>query len=433
MRTSSIYGVSVPELGDRADITVVSDAIMSNEDNQSGKVENMKATLNSTIIELKSECRTNKLLKYYNGLSIQFVSPVDINAGNSYNIKIDNLAEQPYNNKIDIKLGDVVVAIYGESGFVSYGTALPRSSSVESDSEVSIATSKSVKIAYDKGVEALDKANTKLDAGDVTENYNTAEKIENIIKEIQENKADKTVKILAGNGLQGGGDISESRTINIVSGIAGLVVNADNISLSLKDTYEDTSTTHAPTANALKKLYDFVKASIACPYKVGDIFLTTNATNPSTVWLGTTWQKIEGRMLLGTSGSGASKATGGSNTVKLSTANLPSHTHSASQSAHTHSRGTMEITGAVKTTTDFGIVRGPGSCTGAFAKTGRYGNRPEGVGGTGSTDFDFAASRAWSGATSSAQPAVTVGATGSGSAFSILSSYYTVHMWLRLT
>ena len=194
MRKSEYYGIDVPELGDRADITVVSDAIMSNEDNQSGKVENMKATLNSTIIELTSECRTKKLLKYYKGLSIQFVSPVDINAGNSYNIKIDNLAEQPYNNKIDIKLGDVVVAIYGESGFVSYGTTLPRSSSVESDSEVSIATSKSVKTAYDKGVEALDKANTKLDAGDVTEDYNTAEKIEDKIKssiELANTKLDK--------------------------------------------------------------------------------------------------------------------------------------------------------------------------------------------------------------------------------------------------
>lgn len=414
MRTSSIYGVSVPELGDRADITVVSDAIISNENNQSGKVENMKATLNSTIIELTSECRTNKLLKYYNGLSIQFVSPVDISAGNSYNIKIDNLAEQPYNNKIDIKLGDIVVAIYGESGFVSYGTTLPRSSSVESDSEVSIATSKAVKTAYDKGVEALDKANTKLDAGDVTEDYNTAEKIENIIKEIQENKADKAVEILAGNGLQGGGDISESRTINIVSGISGLVVNEDNISLDLKDTYDDSSTEHAPTANALKKLYDFVKESIACPYKVGDIFLTTNATNPSTVWLGTTWQKIEGRMLLGTSGSGASKATGGSNTVTLSTANLPSHTHSASQSAHTHTQPTHTHT--------LTLPRGySGSGGASFPWSENYPNTSATTSASGGNT------------TGSATPAISVGATGSGSAFSVLSAYYTVHMWLRLS
>ena len=193
MRKSEYYGIDVPELGDRADITVVSQAIIDSENNQSGKVENMKATLNSTIIELTSECRTNKLLKYYNGLSIQFVSPVDINAGNSYNIKIDNLAEQPYNNKIDIKLGDVVVAVYGESGFVSYGTTLPRSSSVESDSEVSIATSKSVKTAYDKGVEALDKANTKLDKGSEDLKLSNAELI---VKAIESNQGLKFDTIL---------------------------------------------------------------------------------------------------------------------------------------------------------------------------------------------------------------------------------------------
>lgn len=243
MRKSDFYGVDVPELGDRADITVVSQAIIDGENNQSGRVEHLEATNSGTTLILSSETRADKLIKYYNGLSVQFVSPVNINAGNSYNIKIDNLAKQPYNNKIDIKLGDVVVAIYGESGFVSYGTTLPRSSSVKSDSEVSIATSKSVKTAYDKGVEALNKANTKLDAGDVTEDYNTAEKIENIIKEIQENKADKTVKILAGNGLTGGGDLSSDKTFNVVSANDGIIVNEDNIQLNPVDDLSNSSTT----------------------------------------------------------------------------------------------------------------------------------------------------------------------------------------------
>lgn len=170
-----------------------------------------------------------------------------------------------------------------------------------------------------------------------------------------------------------------------------------------------------------------------CPYKVGDIFLTTNATNPSTVWLGTTWQKIEGRMLLGTSGSGASKATGGSNTVKLSTANLPSHTHSASQSAHTHSRGTQDITGSVNNNygTNNGYIN---TASGAFvlASSVAYGiGGSNAWSGTHYKGFSFTASRTWSGASSSAQPSVSIGATGSGTAFSILSAYYTVHMWLR--
>lgn len=399
MRTSEYYGVQVPELGDRADITVVSQAIIDSENNQSGKVENMKASLSGSIISLVSESRTDKLVKYYNGLAVQFISPVNAQAGTAYKIKIDNLAEQPYNNKTDIKVGDIVQAYYSASGFVSSNTPIPRSSSTSSSSEVTVATSLAVK-------NANDNANTR---------------------------ALKTTQIIAGNGLIGGGALSGNVTLNVVSGIAGLVVNADNISLSLKDTYEDTSTTHAPTANALKKLYDFVKGSIACPYNVGDIFLTTNATNPSTVWLGTTWQKIEGRMLLGTSGGGASKATGGSNTAKLSTANLPSHTHSASQSAHTHSRGTQNITGSISPfRSRYG---GSPSSSGAFTYTQPSATMAAQGAATDSLNIaiHFTASRNWSGATSSAQPAVTVGATGSGSAFSILSSYYTVHMWLRLT
>ena len=166
-----------------------------------------------------------------------------------------------------------------------------------------------------------------------------------------------------------------------------------------------------------------------CPFKVGDIYLTTNSTNPSSIFLGTTWQKIEGRFLLGTSGSGVSKATGGSNSKTIAQANLPNV--KLTVNSFSLSRGTMDITGAVKTTTDFGVVRGPGSCTGAFAKTGSYSNRPEGASGTGSTDFDFQASRSWTGSTNSVAPQTS--ALGSGSALDITPSYYTCHMWLRLT
>ena len=446
MRKSDFYGVDVPELGDRADITVVSQAIIDSENNQSGKVENMKATVGGTIISLTSEARQDALLKYYNGLAIQFISPVDADAGTSYKIKIDDLAEQPYNNQVEIKVGDIVNAIYGSTGFVTASSPMHNDVARKSTQIIAgngltgggdLSGNRAINVASADDSIVVGADNIKVNTYNGVDSTSTTRPASaNAVKTANDNansRVSQSTQIIAGNGLIGGGALSGNVTFNVASGIAGLVVNADNISLSLKDTYEDTSTQHAPTANALKKLYDFVKASVACPYKVGDIFLTTNATNPSTVWLGTTWEKIEGRMLLGTSGSGASKATGGSNTATLSTANLPSHTHSASQSAHAHSRGTQDITGTVRTTTDFGIVRGPGSCTGAFGKYGSYGNRPEGLSGTGSTDFDFAASRAWSGATSSAQPSVSIGATGSGSAFSILSAYYTVHMWLRLT
>ena len=36
-----------------------------------------------------------------------------------------------------------------------------------------------------------------------------------------------------------------------------------------------------------------------CPYRVGDIYITTNSANPSTIWSGTTWEAIEGETLAG--------------------------------------------------------------------------------------------------------------------------------------
>lgn len=184
--------------------------------------------------------------------------------------------------------------------------------------------------------------------------------------------------------------------------------------------------------NSLKTVSKEIAGAINelfCPYRVGDIFLTTNATNPSTVWLGTTWQKIEGRMLLGTSGAEASKSTGGSNTATLSTANLPSHTHSASQPAHAHSRGTQDITGKIGTfrEQDGDFI----DAEGAFYKTTTSKQNGSWNAWKTASSVGFQASRSWSGSSSSAQPSISIGATGSGSAFSVLNAYYTVHMWLR--
>lgn len=429
MRTSEYYGIDVPELGDRADITVVSDAILENEKNQSGKIENMDAYISDTIIALTSEVRTKKLLKYYNGLSVQFISPVNADAGTSYKIKIDDLAEQPYNNQVEIKVGDIVNAIYGSTGFVTASSPMHNDVARKSTQIIAgngltgggdLSENRTINVASADDSIVVGADNIKVNTYDGVDSTSTTRPASaNAVKTVNDNansRVSQSTQIIAGNGLIGGGALSGNVTLNVASGIAGLVVNADNISLSLKDTYEDTSTTHAPTANALKKLYDFVKASIACPYKVGDIFLTTNATNPSTVWLGTTWQKIEGRMLLGTSGSGASKATGGSNTVTLSTANLPSHTHSASQSAHTHTQPTH--THNVQCYYGEGLYTGRVSSDWVKAGANTAANAALASGGN---------------TTGSATPAISVGATGSGSAFSILSAYYTVHMWLRLS
>lgn len=161
-----------------------------------------------------------------------------------------------------------------------------------------------------------------------------------------------------------------------------------------------------------------------CPYAVGDIYLTTNSTNPSSVFLGTTWQKIEGRFLLGTSGSGASKATGGSNSKTIAQANLPNV--KLSVNSFSLSRGTQNITGSLKLATDSKV-----SHVGAFYQTTEQAISYNSVTPTNTNHVGFDASKTWTGSTNSVAPQTS--ALGSGSALDITPSYYTVHMWLRLT
>lgn len=295
MRKSNFYGVDVPELGDRADITVVSQAIIDGEDNQSGRIEHLEATNSGTTLILSSETRADKLIKYYNGLSIQFVSPVNITAGNSYKIKIDNLAEQPYNNKTDIKAGDIVQAYYGASGFVSSNTPIPRSSSTSSSSEITVATSLAVKNANDNantralkttqiiagngliGGGALDanrtinvaSADDSITVGADNIKVNTYNGVDgtsttrpasaNAVKQANDNantRALKTVQVVAGKGLTGGGDMSTNRTIDVVSKNDGIIVNDNDIQLNVYDGVDSSSTTRAGSARAIKMAYD---------------------------------------------------------------------------------------------------------------------------------------------------------------------------------
>lgn len=59
-----------------------------------------------------------------------------------------------------------------------------------------------------------------------------------------------------------------------------------------------------------------------CPYDVGDILQTANATNPATRWPGTTWKAIT-TFLLGASETHPAGQTGGLEQVILWNGNLP--------------------------------------------------------------------------------------------------------------
>ena len=81
-------------------------------------------------------------------------------------------------------------------------------------------------------------------------------------------------------------------------------------------------------------------------YPVGSIYISVSSTNPGTVMSGTTWTRIKDRMLLGAGDTYTAGNTGGSATHTLTTAEMPSHSHTFTGSAattggisanHTHS------------------------------------------------------------------------------------------------
>ena len=70
-------------------------------------------------------------------------------------------------------------------------------------------------------------------------------------------------------------------------------------------------------------------------YPVGSIYMSTVSTNPGTLF-GGTWQRIEGRFLLGASSTYGAGSTGGEASHTLTTNEMPNHVHHASNGVGSH-------------------------------------------------------------------------------------------------
>lgn len=190
------------------------------------------------------------------------------------------------------------------------------------------------------------------------------------------------------NGVsQGGYDGSVAKTIEISS------VSADH-------THDDRYYTEAEIEEKFKNF---------CPFPVNSLFLTLGTENPAILFLGTTWEKQEGRFLLGSSSSYALGSTGGSSTITLTEANMPRHRHqvdtvSATIPAHTHP---YKIGG------------------------GNYGGPGNSEGGLGGTKYTGNTLSAGGGSTGAIAPYTSY--VGSGTAFNNMPPYIAVNIWKRLS
>ena len=73
-------------------------------------------------------------------------------------------------------------------------------------------------------------------------------------------------------------------------------------------------------------------------YPIGSIYQSTKSIDPNNV-IGGTWQKIEGRFLIGSSSAYSLGSTGGSPTHTLTESQLPQISRSISTSSDTHAHG----------------------------------------------------------------------------------------------
>lgn len=219
MKQTNFFNISVPELGDRPDITQVSNAISNLEDALAGTMEYMNASVNNKVLTLTSATRKTKRTGYHTGLTCVFTSGVKIDIGGITSVIVDNLPAKPAELKFIIDADDSAIVVFDGTRFAFKHAPMPRSNAIDSSSEHFIATSRAVKTLND-------------------------------------NKAEKTVQVVAGNGLTGGGDLTSNKTINVVSADAGIVVNADNIKLNVVNAINSTDAIRPATANAVKTAYD---------------------------------------------------------------------------------------------------------------------------------------------------------------------------------
>ena len=152
----------------------------------------------------------------------------------------------------------------------------------------------------------------------------------------------------------------------------------------------------------------FVNSAIVAAYPVGSIYMSTVATNPNTLFGFGTWVAYgQGRMLISADGTYTAGTTGGSATTTLSTANLPSHTHSATT-----------------TSTDSGHTHGSAIGSGFISNGGS-----ESL--AGGPNLPFGRPSATASGNANITSTTTIGSTGSGAAVTTISPYIAVYMWNR--
>ena len=154
----------------------------------------------------------------------------------------------------------------------------------------------------------------------------------------------------------------------------------------------------------------FVTTALQAAYPLGSIYINSaSSVNPATLLGFGTWNAFgSGRMLISQDATYPATTTGGSATTTLITANLPSHSHSATT-----------------TSTDSGHTHGSAIGSGFISNGG-----PESL--AGGPNLPFGRPSATASGNASITSKTTIGNTGSGTAVTTIPPYISVYMWVRI-
>jgi hypothetical protein len=230
-----------------------------------------------------------------------------------------------------------------------------------------------------------------------------------------------TVKVSGQTGVS----VPNGAKITLVSNGTDIVVAENYMASPTFSSPTLTGTPVAPTAAVGTNTTQiattaFVTSGLQAAYPVGSIYMSTVSTNPASLFGFGTWVTFgTGRMLISQDGSTyTAGSTGGAATTTLSTANLPSHTHSFSATTGTSnsSLNHQHYTGSRDSTAGYG-----GDPNKEFVADYNYSGG--GNGGPAYTNYvDLNHTHNVSG---------TTDGTGSGTAVTTISPYIAVYMWNR--
>ena len=232
--------------------------------------------------------------------------------------------------------------------------------------------------------------------------------------------ADHTVTIPSSVATTSANGLMSSADKTTLDNVAGTYATKEEVSTELA---KKANETHSHAISDITNLQTSLDAKLATSdlagqllskvYPVGSIYLSVNSTSPAS-FLGGTWEQLKDRFLLG-AGSKSAGATGGEENHTLTTAEMPSHSHT---------RGSMEITGSM-TSVEFDPQRTIGG-SGAFSVSDQKQYWTKSCNPKNkiisSRDVTYKASSAWSGNTSS---------VGSGTSHNNMPPYLVVYMWKR--